>query len=125
MTVKFPLNILRPIQAYLKDREQKLKKRKKSLEKEDPYSDKNRVIDNAASDAEAAEGAGHERVSVLKKEIDKSLINIRKALTRIKLGKYGLCSQCGQMINTERLALDPTASKCVDCAKKEKKKVTS
>jgi DnaK suppressor protein len=118
MKIKFPLNLLKPIQDYLQKEENKLKKRKKSLEKEDPYRDNHRIMDNAASDADAAEEAGHERVSALKREIDRSLISIRKALTRIKVGKYGLCSQCGKMINTDRLAIDPTADKCVQCAKK-------
>ncbi|HUV47328.1 MAG TPA: TraR/DksA C4-type zinc finger protein [Candidatus Bathyarchaeia archaeon] len=120
MKVKFPLNVLKPIQVYLKNEEEKLKKRKKELEKEDPYINTDRLIDNAASDADAAEEVGHERVSALKLEINKNLIRIRKALTRIKLGKYGLCTKCGKMINTERLAVDPSAVLCVECAKKVK-----
>jgi len=118
MKIKFPLRVLRPIQNYLKNQEIKLKKRKKELEKEDPFNNTDRLIDNAASDSDAAEGIGHERVSALKREIDKSLIRIRKSLTRIKLGRYGLCSKCGKMINTDRLAINPTADLCVQCAKK-------
>ncbi len=125
MKIKFPLNILKPVQDYLKKQESKLKKRKKDLEKEDPYNNTDRLIDNAASDTDAAEETGHERVSALKKETDKSLINIRKAMTRIKLGKYGLCSQCGKMIDTDRLAINPTAAKCVECAKKSKKEISN
>ena len=79
-------------------------------------------MDNAASDTDAAEDIGHERISVLKKEVDKNLIRVKKSLTRIKLGKYGLCLKCGKMINTDRLAIDPTADHCVKCQKKLKMK---
>ena len=122
MKIKFPLRALRPIQSYLKNQEKKLKNRKKELEIEDPFNNTNRLMDNAASDADAAEEIGHDRVSALKREIDKSLIRIRKSLTRIKVGRYGLCSKCKKMINTDRLAINPTAEHCVECAKKLKVK---
>lgn len=121
MKIKFPLNVLRPIQDYLKKEEKKLNKRKKELEKEDPYKNTDRLMDNAAVDTDAAEGTGHERISVLKREIDLNLIRIKKALTRIKLGKYGLCVKCGKMINTERLAINPSSTLCIECAEKEEK----
>jgi len=117
MKIKFPLRVLKPVQDYLKKREQKLRKRKKELAKEDPFRNTDGLMDNAASDTEAAEEIGHERVFVLKKEIDKNLIRIRKTLTRIKLGKYGLCAQCGKMIDTDRLAINPTAEYCMKCRK--------
>lgn len=120
MKIKFPLIVLKPVQVYLKKQERKLKNRKKELEKEDPFSNTDRLMDNAASDTDAAEGVGHERVSALKMEIDKSLIRIRKTLTRIRLGKYGLCAKCGKMIDTDRLAINPTAEHCMECAKKKK-----
>ena len=120
MKIKFPLRVLEPIQNHLKNQEKKLRSRKKELEKEDPFNNTDRLMDNAASDTDAAEGVGHERVSALKREIDKSLIRIRKTLTRIKLGRYGLCSKCGKMIDTDRLAINPTADLCVKCAKKKK-----
>lgn len=117
---RLPLGVLKPIQAYLEKQKQKLEKRKKDLEKEDPFTDESRVNDNAAIDTEAAEEAGHERLSVLKREIDKNIIRIRKTLTRIKLGRYGVCSKCKKLIDTDRLAVDPTAEYCVKCQRKIK-----
>lgn len=121
MPVKYPLKILKPVQTYLKNQQEKLRNHKKSLEKEDPFNNTDRLIDNAAVDADAAEGVGHERVSALKREIDINLIRIRKALSRIKIGKYGICAGCGKMIDTDRLAINPTADLCIDCEKKRKK----
>ena len=114
----FPLQVLQPIKDFLVDKQMKLLKRKQALTREDPFSDPARVDDNAALDADAAEISGHDRVSALKWEVDKMLIEIRKALTRMKLGKYGLCDKCGEMIDTDRLAIDPTIELCVGCGKK-------
>lgn len=119
--MKFPPNVLKPVKDYLENQKKKLEKRKKNLAKEDPFSDVSRLNDNAAIDTEAAEEAGHERISALQKEINKSLVRVRKTLTRIKLGKYGLCLRCKKMIDTDRLSIDPTADYCIDCQKKEKK----
>ncbi|MEA3355550.1 MAG: TraR/DksA C4-type zinc finger protein [Patescibacteria group bacterium] len=121
--IKFPIKVLKPIKNYLKVEETKLKKRKQALKAEDPFEDKERVNDNAAVDTDVKEKSGHERVSALKLEIDKTLIRIRKTLTRIKVGKYGMCSVCHQMIDTDRLAVDPTVETCIKCASKVKAKV--
>lgn len=120
--VRFPMHVLQPVREYLLRRETELRKRKKSLAKEDPFADTERLNDNAAVDLDAAEEVGHERIRILKLEIDKTLIRVRKALTRIKVGKYGVCSKCGEMIDTDRLAIDPTASLCVTCANNKEKK---
>ncbi|OGD62547.1 hypothetical protein A2160_05880 [Candidatus Beckwithbacteria bacterium RBG_13_42_9] len=119
--VKFPIQVLQPIRDYLLKRESQVKKSRKQLEKEDPFADTTRLNDNAAVDAEAAEEYGHERVTALKSELDKTLIRIRKALSRIKVGNYGVCSGCKKLIDTDRLAIDPTADLCVKCAKSTKK----
>ncbi len=118
ITIRFPAQVLRPVWHYLKREEKKLVKRKKELKKEDPFSQPERANDNAAPDQEAAEQFGHARVSALVNEINKNLIRVRKSLTRIKIGKYGLCRVCKKMINTERLAADPTAERCLECEKK-------
>jgi len=114
--------VLQPIKKHLKSKERKLKKRKKALEAEDPFADVDRVNDNAAVDTDAAEEVGHDRITALKQEVDKTLIRVRKTLTKIKLGKYGLCEGCKKLINTDRLAIDPTITDCIKCAKKTKKR---
>lgn len=120
-TIKFPLKLLEPVKKHLKDHQDKLVERKKALEKEDPFNDVDRVNDNAAIDTEAAEEVGHDRVSALKLEIDKTLIRIKKALSKIKVGKYGVCDSCGKMIDTDRLAIDPTTVFCIKCVNLVKK----
>lgn len=116
--IHFPPKILSPLIKSLRSEEQKLTKRRRDLEAEDPFNDNDRLTNNAAVDTEAAEEFGHDRVSALKLEVDKTLINIRKTLTKIKLGRFGLCDHCHQLIDTDRLAIDPTVSLCIRCAAK-------
>lgn len=119
--LRFPSNLLTPVAHFLTARLKTMEKRKKEISKEDPFADPSRVYDNAAPDIEADEQFGHARTSAIKKEINRSIIGIRKALTRIKIGKYGICEECGQMIDTARLVADPTATLCAKDARKREK----
>jgi len=121
LSIKFPTNILKPIANFFRREEERLLKRKKVLEKEDPFSDTIRLTENAAADADAAEQFGHARVEALRQQIDRRLIDIRKAVTRIKIGKYGTCEKCGKMIDTDRLMIKPEATLCIDCERKKGK----
>jgi len=120
-SVKFPKNIIEPIKQFLHLEEQKLNRRKKELEEQDPFKDPKRATDNACVDAEAAEQFGHATVEGLRREIDRKLVQVRKALTWIKLGKYGTCEKCGKMIDTDRLMVFPEVTICVECEKKKEK----
>jgi RNA polymerase-binding transcription factor DksA len=119
--VRFPASVLKPVSIFLRGRLNDLKKRKETISKEDPFKDPSRVTDNAAPDTEADEQFGHARTSAISKALGKRIIQVRKALTRIKIGKYGICEECGQMIDTDRLIIYPEATLCAkDAAKREK-----
>ena len=120
-SINFPAKLLEPIRQFLHLEEKKLAKRKKDLDAQDPFKDPVRILDNASSDTDASEQFGHANVEGLKKEIDRKLIQIRKALTMIKIGKYGTCEKCGRMIDTDRLTVFPEATVCVDCEKKRER----
>lgn len=120
-TLKYPAEVLKPINNFLTAKLHTLEKRKKEISKEDPFANSARVDDNAAPDTEADEQFGHARTSAINKEITKNIINIRKALSRIKIGKYGICEECGQMIDTDRLIAFPEATFCKKCASKREK----
>lgn len=119
--VKFPANLLEPIKRFLHLREKQLSKQKKKLEDQDPFKDPKRVTDNASPDTDASEQFGHANVEGLKKEVDRKIIQVRKATTMIKLGKYGTCEKCGKMIDTDRLMVFPEATVCIKCEKKKEK----
>lgn len=43
-------------------------------------------------------------------------LRISAALARLDAGDFGWCEECGEAIPERRLALDPTLTRCVDCA---------
>jgi DnaK suppressor protein len=119
--LRFPANLVAPIAGILRSSLKKLEIRKKEISKEDPFIDKSRVFDNASPDTDAEEQFGHARTSAIREQIDRQIIQTRKALTRIKIGKYGICEDCGNMIDTDRLMAYPEATLCKECkAKREK-----
>ncbi len=121
--ITFPSTVLAPLVRFLRGEEKKLKNSKKELRKEDPFIVGNRDADNSV-DSDVAENVEHDRTFAMRRQVTRSIIAIKKTLTRIKLGKYGICSGCGKMIDTDRLAIKPTAEFCIDCeTKKEKGKL--
>ena len=43
------------------------------------------------------------------------LLKIEGALSRIKSGEYGYCFVCSEEIVAQRLAVDPTSTRCMAC----------
>jgi len=119
--MKFPQNILKKIYQHLTFQKGKIETNLSSLKSQDPFSDPDRVVDNAASDTEAKEESSHDRMEALERELKHQMLEIEEALKRIKNGAYGKCASCKKMINTDRLAVKPTALYCVECEKKREK----
>lgn len=118
--MQYPRNVLQPVWDYLKKLEGDLMHRKSSLANEDPFADVSRLNDNASDDTEAAEQNGHVLSEAMSEETMDSLKRVRKAMKRVDDGTYGKCNKCGEMIDTDRLGIDPTAELCMNCAKKAK-----
>lgn len=119
--IHFPASLLEPVGDFLKASLASLRINRKKISTEDPFNDKSRIFDNAATDTEAEEQFGHARVSAIKDELNKKARQIKKALKRVREGKYGICEDCGKMIDTDRLAIFPEATMCVTCEKKREK----
>ncbi|MDQ4077077.1 MAG: TraR/DksA C4-type zinc finger protein [Chloroflexota bacterium] len=49
---------------------------------------------------------------------EERLEEIDSALDKLKAGEYGICLNCGQPIDPERLAIVPEAQYCVPCKTK-------
>jgi len=119
--INFPSKLVRPVSDFLSAKLKDLEKTKKVIEKEDPFKDTTRLIDNASPDSDAYEQFGHARTTAIKDQLDRRIIQTRKALARIKIGRYGICEDCGKMIDTDRLVVYPDATLCASCQKKREK----
>lgn len=119
--LRFPSSLLAPVGAFLTSKLNLLHINKRKIQSEDPFNNKTRDLDSAATDTEAEEQYGHARVTAIKIELNKKAKQIKKALVRVKKGKYGICEDCKNMIDTDRLAIYPEATKCIKCEKKREK----
>lgn len=119
--INYPKEVVAPVEKFLDEKLSVLEKRKNELSKEDPFKDSSRLNDNAAIDTDAAEQFGHLRISAMKNTLDRTIIQVRKALSRIKIGKYGVCENCGAFIDTDRLMIMPETTVCIKCGKKKEK----
>lgn len=119
--VRYPSYLLKPVSLFLKEKLRSLIKARRRIKQEDPFEDVERLATNASPDDDASEQVGHARVDLIRKELDRKIIQTKKALARIKIGKYGICESCGKMIDTDRLMVYPEATLCAKCqAEKEK-----
>jgi DnaK suppressor protein len=116
----FPTDLLNEIRKHLEAEKKSISERIRELTAQDPFSDPDRLIDNAANDTEANEESSHDRFSAMIEELKRKLTDIDNSLMRISEGKYGFCSSCNQMIDTDRLSVLPAATLCLDCETKKK-----
>lgn len=114
--------LLDNIKKKLEEEKERIVLRLESLKIQDPFSDPDRLIDNAASDAEANEETSHDRVEAIEKELVQKKGEIEQALLQLEVGSYGTCQNCGNRIEDDRLIVNPTAMYCMDCEKKLEKK---
>lgn len=103
------------IQKNLREELERIKERMNALKLQDPFQDPDHANDNAASDTEANEEAGHDRISSILDELSKQRDVTEQALRRIDDRSYGLCVSCGKEIGEGRLRVNPTAERCMTC----------
>lgn len=118
----FPTELLEQIRLHLEEDKKKLVAQISNLSSQDPFSDPDRANDNAASDSEASEESGHDRFAAMLDELKAKLSDMDAALARIADASYGFCTNCHEMIDTDRLAILPAATLCLSCEQKKKNK---
>jgi len=118
----FPSDLLNEIRVHLEEEKKAVEARIDELVKQDPFSDPDRLSDNAASDRDADEESSHDRFSAIIEELKAKRVQIDDALIRVSQGTYGFCTQCNGMIDTDRLSILPTATLCKACEEKKKHK---
>lgn len=56
----------------------------------------------------------------LRQQAQAKVETTRRALEKLDEGRYGICEQCGSVINPERLEIVPLATLCINCARSDK-----
>ena len=73
----------------------------------------------AGEDGDAADVASEiyerEKALALIRTLEQKLEAIERAMEHADQGSYGICEQCGEMIEPERLEIVPEATMCVKC----------
>lgn len=113
-TIKFPQSILKPVADFLRQELDKLKKQKKEAVRSDIIRDPGRLSSNSLEE-DVDEQLSHQNTQMRVGILGKQIVQVRKALSRLKLGKYGVCESCGQMIDTDRLSVYPETTLCLKC----------
>ena len=116
----FPSELLNKLRATLEEEKKNVNARIAELSAQDPFSDPDRLNDNAASDSEANEESSHDRFTALVEELTMSVTAIDGALQRISDGTYGICQNCKKTIDIDRLKIVPSATMCLECEQTKK-----
>jgi RNA polymerase-binding transcription factor DksA len=113
-----PDNFIAKIKQILIKKERSLEKTQQQLVREDPYLQQGRDTDNAEVMDEVTEDTGKTITDARMGILKKIRIQVKRALTAIKLGRYGMCEVCGKPIDRARLGAYPEATTCISCATK-------
>ena len=85
-----------------------------------------RFGDDQASRIDSSIEIGDRATTLHGQDVDLSVLELKRArlreieqaLSRLTLGTYGTCDECGEPIDEERLAIMPAALTCVDCKRR-------
>ncbi|MEX1068430.1 MAG: TraR/DksA C4-type zinc finger protein [Patescibacteria group bacterium] len=110
---------LKDIHKSLEAQEKKLVQEKDRLAKESLAARPEiGSIPSAEFVEQATEGLSQERLAAEQGILEKFLMETRLALSKIKIGKYGICENCGKPIERARLKVYPQARYDLECEKK-------
>ncbi|KKS31834.1 MAG: Transcriptional regulator, TraR/DksA family [candidate division WWE3 bacterium GW2011_GWF1_42_14] len=116
-TRNLPKEFVELIKRQLVKKEKELQKEQANLIKEDPYLEKGRTDSNSEYMDEAILEDTRKSVTDAQLSIvQTALIEVKRALAAIKIGKYGICEVCGEPIDKARLKAYPQATTCLEHA---------
>lgn len=111
-----PDHLLERLRIKLINKDKRLSQQQKSLLQNDPYLQHGRATDNAETLDDVLEDTGKNVTDAMLHSVKGVRVQVRKALARINIGKYGKCEVCGNPIDKARLEVYPEATTCIDCA---------
>lgn len=113
-TRNLPKEFINLVKRQLLRKEKELQNEQQSLLKDDPYLQSGRTESNSEYMDEAILEDTRKTVADAREGIVQGmLIQVKKALAAIKIGKYGICEVCGEPIDKARLKAYPQATTCL------------
>lgn len=79
------------------------------------------ALDEASDEADP-DIAEREKILALIQNLERKVEEIDYAIETAQKGRYGICEECGQPIDPERLALLPETTLCVRCKQQREKR---
>lgn len=107
-------NPLKSVKKILQKQEKEVEEELARLKKDDPFLQEDRLFSNEPA-TDAYENEGHERIMAQTEFLNRTLLQLRRALARIGMGKYGTCEKCQKKIEDKRLKVFPAATLCFEC----------
>lgn len=115
--MRFKEEELSHFEDKLSDEKAKIENNLKAYEKELDFGDE---VESKDSFEEETDEAEEEAIYLgIKNALNGRLKAIDWALTRIRDGKYGICSGCDREIDLKVLEAEPESVFCLECKKKE------
>ena len=114
----FTQDFLNNIKQKLNQKNSDLKKQEQTLIEEDPYSAEGRADDNSEIIDEVQEDVDKANQVANLTFVQNARVQVRRALAKMKLGKYGYCEVCNEPIDKARLEIYPEANTCIEHAEK-------
>lgn len=105
---------LKPFKRRLEKEHKRLLKaiRQQEISGEEHAGYSNHIADDATGVFEQAKSLA------LRQNLERLLREVEDALRRFKQGTYGVCEQCGEIIDPARLEALPHAVLCIECKKR-------
>ncbi|CCH80276.1 conserved hypothetical protein [Nostocoides japonicum T1-X7] len=75
-------------------------------------------VDDEHDPEGATIAAERQQLGALAEQARSQVAAVDAALVRVTAGTFGVCERCGRPIGDERLEARPTATWCIDCARR-------
>ncbi len=116
--LNFPKTTLEFIKSHLIRQQREVDKNLKGIEEDDPAKSP-ALAESSEPGTDSYIADTHAKAVILKDSLVKMKNSIKLTLSKIKIGTYGKCDNCGKWIEEERLKALPTAGLCLSCSKKK------
>lgn len=116
----FPIKTLNTIKRLLLRQQKEVEENIKEVEEDDPAKSPS-LVESSEPGTDSYIADSHNKILVLKNNLQQISRSIKNALSKIRTGNYGKCEKCGQKIELGRLLAMPIAQYCLADSKKASK----